>query len=57
VLTDAQGCPLVVEVYPGNTGHPATVTDQVIALKQRFGLDQVILAGDRGMLTQPPLTN
>jgi transposase len=52
VLTDAQGRPLAVEVYPGNTGDPTTVPDQVNTLKQRFGLDRVILVGDRGMLTQ-----
>jgi len=52
VLTDDQGRPLAVEVYPGNTGDPTTVPDQVNTLKQRFGLDQVILVGDRGMLTQ-----
>lgn len=52
VLTDAQGRPLAVEVYPGNTGDPTTVPDQVSTLKQRFGLDRVILVGDRGMLTQ-----
>jgi len=52
VLTDAQGRPLAVEVYPGNTGDPTTVPNQVNTLKQRFGLDRVILVGDRGMLTQ-----
>ena len=52
VLTDPQGRPLAVEVYPGNTGDPTTVPDQVNTLKQRFGLDRVILVGDRGMLTQ-----
>lgn len=52
VLTDAQGRPLAVEVYPGNTGDPTTVPDQVNTLQQRFGLDRVILVGDRGMLTQ-----
>ena len=52
VLTDAQGRPLAVEVYPGNTGDPSTVSDQVGKLQQRFGLERVILVGDRGMLTQ-----
>jgi transposase len=52
VLTDAQGCPLAVEVYSGNTGDPTTVPDQVNTLKQHFELDRVILVGDRGMLTQ-----
>ena len=52
VLTDTQGRPIAVEVYPGNTGDPSTVSDQVDKLKQHFGLERVILVGDRGMLTQ-----
>ena len=52
VLTDRQGRPVAVDVYPGNTGDPSTVSDQVDKLKQRFGLGRVILVGDRGMLTQ-----
>jgi transposase len=52
VLTDRQGRPVAVDVYPGNTGDPSTVSDQVGKLKQRFGLGRVILVGDRGMLTQ-----
>ena len=52
VLTDAQGRPISVEVYPGNTGDPTTVPDQVEKLRGRFGLKRVILVGDRGMLTQ-----
>ncbi len=52
VLTDAEGRPIAVEVYPGNTGDPTTVPDQVQKLRQRFGLSRVVLVGDRGMLTQ-----
>ena len=52
LLTDAQGRPVAVEVYPGNTGDPTTVPDQVDKLRGRFGLSRVVLAGDRGMLTQ-----
>ena len=52
VLTDADGRPIAVEVYPGNTGDPKTVPDQVEKLIQRFGLSRVVLVGDRGMLTQ-----
>ncbi len=52
VMTDAQGCPVAVEVYPGNTGDPKTVPDQVETLRKRFGLSRVVLVGDRGMLTQ-----
>ncbi len=52
LLTDALGRPVAVEVYPGNTGDPTTVPDQVDKLRARFGLSRVVLAGDRGMLTQ-----
>jgi len=52
VLTDAEGRPVAVEVYPGNTADPSTVPDQVETLKGRFGLERVVLVGDRGMLTQ-----
>ena len=52
VLCDAEGRPVAVDVYPGNTGDPTTVPDQVTKLRERFGLSRVILVGDRGMLTQ-----
>jgi transposase len=52
LLTDADGRPVAVRVYPGNTGDPKTVPDQVEALTKRFGLARVVLVGDRGMLTQ-----
>ncbi len=51
VMTDREGRPVAIEVYPGNTGDPSTVPDQVIKLRARFGLDHVVLVGDRGMLT------
>lgn len=51
LLTDAQGCPIAVEVFAGNTGDPSTVTHQVEKLRERFGLQSVVLVGDRGMLT------
>ncbi len=52
LITDAEGRPIAVEVVPGNTGDPATVATQVEKLKDRFGLQEVVLVGDRGMLTQ-----
>src|SRR3954470_14470548 len=52
MLTDADGRPVAVRVYPGNTGDPKTVPDRVEALTKRFGLSRVVLVGDRGMLTQ-----
>lgn len=51
-LTDANGRPIAIEAYPGNTNDSTTVPDQVEKLRQRFGLDHVVLVGDRGMLTQ-----
>jgi transposase len=51
-LTDRDGCPVAVQVYPGNTGDPSTVGDQVNKLRERFGISRVVLVGDRGMLTQ-----
>lgn len=55
VLTDEEGCPVAIEVYPGNTGDPTTVADQVEKLRKRFDLARVVLVGDRGMLTQPQI--
>jgi len=55
VLTNAEGCPVSVEVYPGNTGDPTTVPDQVDKLRKWFELSRVVLVGDRGMLTQPQI--
>lgn len=52
VLTDAEGRPVALDVYPGNTADPTTVPDQVEKLRGRFGLKRVVLVGDRGMLTQ-----
>jgi hypothetical protein len=51
LMTSAQGCPVAVEVYAGNTSDPKTVSDQVTKLRNRFGLQRVILVGDRGMIT------
>jgi transposase len=52
LLCAADGCPVAIEVFEGNTGDPGTVADQVAKLKQRFALDHVVLVGDRGMITQ-----
>ena len=51
LLTDAEGCPVAVEVFEGNTGDPTTVASQVEKLRGRFGLERVVLVGDRGMIT------
>lgn len=51
LVCTAQGCPIAVEVFPGNTGDPATVAAQVSKLRERFGIEHIIWTGDRGMLT------
>ncbi len=55
VMTDGEGCPVAVSVYAGNTGDPTTVADQIEKLREQFGLQRVVLVGDRGMLTQPQI--
>ena len=55
LLTDRDGRPVSVQVYPGNTGDPSTLPDQVQKLWQRFGLRRIVLVGDRGMLTETQL--
>jgi len=50
LLTNAAGCPVAVEVFAGNTADPNTVAAQVNKLRHRFGLRQVVLVGDRGMI-------
>ena len=51
LLTDARGCPVAVEAFPGNTADPATVEAQIDKLRVRFDLTDIVLVGDRGMLT------
>jgi transposase len=55
VMTNGAGCPLAVSVYAGNTGDPTTVADQIEKLREKFGLQRMVMVGDRGMLTQPQI--
>lgn len=55
VMTDGEGRLVAVEVYAGNAGDPTTVDDQVEKLREQFGLERVVLVGDRGMLTPPQI--
>ena len=52
LLCDAEGRPVAVEVFDGNTADPATVGAQIDKLRHRFGFSRVVLVGDRGMLTE-----
>jgi Transposase DDE domain len=51
LMTDARGCPVSVSVFEGNTGDPKTLLPQVEKVKKSFGLDRMVLAGDRGMIS------
>ena len=51
LLTDERGCPIAVEAFSGNTADPSTLDAQIAKLRDRFGLTDVVLVGDRGMLT------
>ena len=51
LLCTAEGCPVAVEVFEGSTPDSLTVASQVAKIRERFGLQQVVLVGDRGMLT------
>jgi hypothetical protein len=51
LLTDPSGRPAAVRVFPGNTGDPAAFTEVVTVLRDKFGLAQMVMAGDRGMIT------
>jgi hypothetical protein len=51
LICTAQGCPVGVEVYAGNTKDDTTVIDKVHEIKADYGIEKVVFVGDRGMLT------
>lgn len=50
LLTADDGEPLAVRVFEGNSSDPTTVVAQITTLKERFGVNEVIFVGDRGMI-------
>jgi hypothetical protein len=52
LLCSDEGIPVAIEVVEGNVGDPKTIPAQVAKLKDRFGLDRVVVVGDRGMVTE-----
>ena len=52
LLTDARGCPVAVSVFEGNTADSQTFMPAVARVRERFGLAQVVMVGDRGMVSQ-----
>ncbi|MDR2755306.1 MAG: IS1634 family transposase [Planctomycetaceae bacterium] len=55
LLTDSQGNPISIHAYPGNTNDSKTIPDQVSKIRHQFGLQEVTIVGDRGMLTGVPI--
>lgn len=51
LLTNAQGVPVAIEAFAGNTGDSATFQGQVKKVRDRFGVREVVWVADRGMLT------
>jgi len=52
LLTDPRGRPVAVSVFEGNTGDPKTLIPQVEKLQKSFAIEQLVLVGDRGMISQ-----
>jgi len=52
ILTDRRGCPVSVSVFPGNTKDNETVMSQVEKVRKQFDISEMVLVGDRGMITQ-----
>jgi transposase len=52
LLCTADGCPVAVEVFPGNTSDPKTLAAAIKKTRGRFGLKRVVLVSDRGLLTE-----
>lgn len=52
LLTDAEGCPVAVEVFEGNTADPKTLAAQIQKVRVGFALTRVVFVGDRGLLTE-----
>ena len=52
LLTDARGCPVAVSVHEGNTADSATFMPAVHKLRRDFGIERLVMVGDRGMVSQ-----
>jgi len=52
LLTDARGCPVAVSVHEGNTADSTTFMPEVQRLRQDFGIERMVMVGDRGMISQ-----
>ena len=51
LLTDARGCPVAVSVHEGNVADSQTLMPQIKRLREGFGIEQLVMVGDRGMIS------
>jgi transposase len=51
LMTDARGCPVAVSVHEGNVADSQTLMPEVKRLREDFGIEQLVLVGDRGMIS------
>jgi transposase len=52
LLCSPEGCPVAVEIFPGNTQDAATVPEKIAEVQQKYGIQEIIFVGDRGMVTR-----
>src|SRR5688572_20791604 len=52
LICNEAGCPVGVEVFPGNTQDASTVPAKIAQMQEEYGLSELIFVGDRGMITQ-----
>lgn len=52
LICAADGCPVAIQVFDGDVGDPTTLAAQIAKIRERFGLQRVVLVGDRGLITQ-----
>ena len=52
LLVTPEGCPVAIEAFSGNTADPTTLKSQIHKLRERFGLQHLVMVGDRGLITQ-----
>jgi len=56
LLTEGRGCPVAVSVFKGNTADPPTLLPEVQRVRERFGIEWLVMVGDRGMISQTQIT-
>lgn len=55
LIRNKEGCPISSEIFKGNTSDSTTVDDQILKIKEKFGIKEAVFIGDRGMITRQRL--